>query len=108
MTKIILAALAVVLTAGLVLAADPALKPKHGGKIAPTGHHLIELVANGRSLEVYVTHVNGEPEDRQRRQGQARPSSPAARVHKFRWARRTAMRSKARANWTSVPARLSS
>ena len=63
MTKIILAALAVVLTAGLVLAADPALKPKHGGKIAPTGHHLIELVANGRSLEVYVTHENGEPED---------------------------------------------
>lgn len=63
MPKFIFTALVAMLIPAVALAADPALKPKHGGKIAATGHHLIELVANGRSLEVYATHENGEPED---------------------------------------------
>jgi hypothetical protein len=64
MLKFILTAFVVMLAPALTLAADSAREPKHGGKVAETsGHHLVELVANGRSIDVYVTHDDGGPED---------------------------------------------
>jgi hypothetical protein len=36
---------------------------KHGGIIEHTGHHHLELVAKGGTLEVYVTHEDGDAED---------------------------------------------
>lgn len=36
---------------------------KHGGVIEHTGHHHLELVAKGGTLELYVTHEDGDAED---------------------------------------------
>lgn len=36
---------------------------KHGGIVEHTGHHHLELVAKGGTLELYVTHEDGEAED---------------------------------------------
>lgn len=36
---------------------------KHGGLVEHTGHHHLELVAKGGTLELYVTHEDGEAED---------------------------------------------
>jgi hypothetical protein len=36
---------------------------KHGGLVRHTGHHHLELVTNGGTLEVYVTHEDGDAED---------------------------------------------
>jgi hypothetical protein len=36
---------------------------KHGGKVEHTGHHHLELVAKGGTLELYVTHEDGKAED---------------------------------------------
>jgi hypothetical protein len=36
---------------------------KHGGVVEHTGHHHLELVAKGGTLELYVTHEDGEAED---------------------------------------------
>jgi hypothetical protein len=65
MLKFILTAFVVMLAPALTLVGDSAREPKHGGKVAETsgGHHLVELVPNGRSIDVYVTHDDGEPED---------------------------------------------
>jgi hypothetical protein len=57
-------------TALLVMAAlardHPPSEPKHGGIVVETsGHHFVELVASGDSIEVYVTHDDGEAEDTQ-------------------------------------------
>lgn len=36
---------------------------KHGGLVEHTGHHHLELVAKGGTLELYVTHEDGDAED---------------------------------------------
>jgi hypothetical protein len=63
--KSILAALGVIsVLVTAVFAANEANEPKHGGKVVETsGHHVVEFVASGDSIEVYVTHDNGNPED---------------------------------------------
>lgn len=63
MLKSIFVALVAVAAPALALAAEPA-KPKHGGRVVETsGHHLLELVTDGRAIAVYVTHDDGEPEE---------------------------------------------
>ncbi len=68
MLKVILAAS--VLTAMPAVAheshtkAGAPVESKHGGKVVETnGHHRLELVTNGRAIEIYVTHDDGEPEN---------------------------------------------
>jgi hypothetical protein len=36
---------------------------KHGGMVMHSGHHHLELVAKGGSIELYVTHEDGSAED---------------------------------------------
>jgi hypothetical protein len=36
---------------------------KHNGVVAHSGHHVLELVAAGNTLELYVTGEDGAPED---------------------------------------------
>jgi hypothetical protein len=36
---------------------------KHGGVVEHTGHHHLELVAKGGTLELYITHEDGDAED---------------------------------------------
>lgn len=36
---------------------------KHGGIVEHTDHHHLELVAQGNTLEVYVTHEDGDAEE---------------------------------------------
>lgn len=36
---------------------------KHGGLVEHTGHHHLELVAKGGTLELYITHEDGDAED---------------------------------------------
>ena len=38
-------------------------EPRHKGILVHSGHHHLELVAEGGSLQLYVTHEDGEPED---------------------------------------------
>lgn len=36
---------------------------KHGGVMEHSGHHHLELVAKGGTLELYITHEDGDAED---------------------------------------------
>jgi hypothetical protein len=36
---------------------------KHGGLVQHTSHHHLELIAKGGTLEIYVTHEDGDAED---------------------------------------------
>lgn len=59
---------AFVLGAGLAVADDGHEhahdhSAKNGGIVEHTGHHHLELVAKGGTLELYVRHENGEEED---------------------------------------------
>lgn len=45
-------------------AGESANEAKHGGKVVKTnGHHLVEVVADGNSIDVYVSHDDGEAQD---------------------------------------------
>ncbi len=45
-------------------AGESAHEAKHGGKVVQTnGHHLVEVVAAGNSIDVYVSHDDGEAQD---------------------------------------------
>lgn len=37
--------------------------PKHGGVVEHSGHHHVELVAKGGTIELYVTDEDGKEED---------------------------------------------
>lgn len=37
--------------------------PKHNGIVAHSGHHHLELVAAGSTIELYVTEEDGSPKD---------------------------------------------
>jgi hypothetical protein len=64
MLQTIFAAFALIAAPALALAAEPAKESKHGGKVVETsGDHLLELVTDGRSIEVYVTHEDGKAEE---------------------------------------------
>lgn len=64
MLKAILAAIVLAFAPGVTIAADATLAPKHGGTVVATnGHHLLELVTSGRTIAVYVSHEDGEPQD---------------------------------------------
>lgn len=67
--KLLLAPLAIVLAAGLAFADDGHdhaahdHDPKNGGIVVHSGHHHLELVAAGASIELFVTNEAGQPED---------------------------------------------
>lgn len=62
--KLLLVPLAIVLAVGVAAAEDVHdHDPKHGGVVVHSGHHHLELVAAGASIELFVTDVAGEPED---------------------------------------------
>ena len=59
-----------ILVAALAVAAAPALaaedhdhSSKHGGVIAESGHHHLEIVARDGMLEIYVDGEDGKPEE---------------------------------------------
>jgi hypothetical protein len=61
-------AMAVSLGAGLALADEGQdgghdHGPKHNGVVVHSGHHHLELVATGGTIDLYVTHEDGDAED---------------------------------------------
>ena len=65
---VVLSALAMALALGAGLAgADEGHEhdhgPKHNGIVVHSGHHHLELVATGGTIDLYVTHEDGEAED---------------------------------------------
>jgi hypothetical protein len=76
MKKLLLVPLMLAMAAGLVLAGDGHdhkqgdghehahdHDPKHGGVVVHSGHHHLELVASGASIELFVTNEEGGTED---------------------------------------------